>query len=131
MANFINLWVGQLGLRFWIKVVSAPESIIFSSALLLCFVGVSMATSGLFGVSIMLIFAVLGYVMASFGYSLVIFIIAFFLGPRFEKSIAQSLSLTNGDLTQVLKSPVAAALLILSLVSVIWFLRTNVKDNQG
>jgi putative tricarboxylic transport membrane protein len=90
-----------------------------------------MATSGLFGVSIMLIFAVLGYVMASFGYSLVIFIIAFFLGPRFEKSIAQSLSLTNGDLTQVLKSPVAAALLILSLVSVIWFLRTNVKDNQG
>jgi putative tricarboxylic transport membrane protein len=131
MANFINLWVGQLGLRFWIKVVSAPESILFSSALLLCFVGVSMATSGLFGVSIMLIFAVLGYVMASFGYSLVIFIIAFFLGPRFEKSIAQSLSLTNGDLTQVLKSPVAAALLILSLVSVIWFLRTNVKDNQG
>ena len=131
MANFINLWVGQLGLRFWIKVVSAPESIIFSSALLLCFVGVSMATSGLFGVSIMLIFAVLGYVMASFGYSLVIFIIAFFLGPRFEKSIAQSLSLTNGDLSQVLNSPVAAALLILSLVSVIWFLRTNVKDNEG
>ena len=131
MANFINLWVGQLGLRFWIKVVSAPESIIFSSALLLCFVGVSMATSGLFGVSIMLIFAVLGYVMASFGFSLVIFIIAFFLGPRFEKSIAQSLSLTNGDLSQVLNSPVAAALLILSLVSVIWFLRTNVKDNEG
>ena len=127
MANFINLWVGQIGLRFWIKVVSAPESIIFSSALLLCFVGVSMATSGLFGVSIMLIFAVLGYVMASFGYSLVIFIIAFFLGPRFEKSIAQSLSLTNGDLTQVLKSPVAAALLILSVVSVVWFLRKNVQ----
>ena len=103
----------------------------FLLGLLLCFVGVSMATSGLFGVSIMLIFAVLGYVMASFGYSLVIFIIAFFLGPRFEKSIAQSLSLTNGDLSQVLNSPVAAALLILSLVSVIWFLRTNVKDNEG
>ncbi|KIN61786.1 Membrane protein [Sulfitobacter noctilucae] len=129
MANFLNLWVGQLGLRFWIKVVSAPESIIFSSALLLCFVGVSMATNGLFGVSIMLIFAVLGYVMASFGYSLVIFIIAFFLGPRFEKSIAQSLSLTNGDLTQVFKSPVAAALLILSVASFIWFLRKNVQDD--
>lgn len=125
MANFINLWVGQLGLRLWVKVVSAPESIIFSSALLLCFVGVSMATSGLFGVAIMLIFAVVGYLMASFGYSLIIFIIAFFLGPRFEKSIAQSLALTNGDLTQILKSPVAVALLALSVFSVVWFLRKN------
>ncbi len=128
MANFINLWVGQIGLRLWVKVVSAPESIIFSSALLLCFVGVSMATSGLFGVAIMLIFAVIGYVMASFGYSLVIFIIAFFLGPRFEKSIAQSLALTNGDLTQILRSPVTVALLVLSVISVVWFLRKNAEE---
>ncbi len=123
MANFINLWVGQVGLRFWVKVVSAPESIIFASAILLCFVGVSMATNGLFGVTVMLIFAVMGYLMSSFGYSLVIFIIAFFLGPRFEKSIAQSLALTNGDLTQVYKSPVAVALLVLAVVAFFWFLR--------
>ena len=122
MANFINLWVGQLGLRFWVKVVSAPESIIFASAILLCFIGVSMATNGLFGVTIMLIFAAMGYLMSSFGYPLVIFIIAFFLGPRFEKSIAQSLALTNGDLTQVYKSPVAVALLVLAVVSFFWFL---------
>lgn len=90
-----------------------------------------MATSGLFGVSIMLIFAVIGYLMASFGYSLVIFIIAFFLGPRFEKSIAQSLALTNGDLTQILRSPVAVALLVLSVVSVVWFLRQNVQEETS
>ena len=73
------------------------------------------------------IFAVLGYLMTSFGYSLVIFIIAFFLGPRFEKSIAQALALTNNDLTQVIYSPVALALLILSAVSVVWFLRKNAE----
>ncbi|MGH1416432.1 MAG: tripartite tricarboxylate transporter permease [Pelagimonas sp.] len=123
MANFVNLWVGQIGLRFWVRVVSAPESIIFASALLLCFVGVAMATNGLFGVTLMLIFAVLGYVMTSFGYSLVIFIIAFFLGPRFEKSIAQSLALTKGDLLQAYQSPVALALIVLSVVSFFWFLK--------
>ncbi len=82
-----------------------------------------MATSGLFGVAIMLIFAVIGYLMASFGYSLVIFIIAFFLGPRFEKSIAQSLALTKGDLLQAYQSPVALALIVLSVVSFFWFLK--------
>ena len=123
MANFVNLWVGQIGLRFWVKVISAPESLIFASSLLLCFVGVSMATNGLFGVAIMLIFALLGYLMSSFGYSLVIFIIAFFLGPRFEKSIAQSLALTKGDLFLIYQSPVAVVLLVLSVVSFVWFLQ--------
>ncbi|MGC1506745.1 MAG: tripartite tricarboxylate transporter permease [Sulfitobacter sp.] len=123
MANFANLWVGQIGLRFWVKVVSAPESLIFSAAILLCFVGVAMATNGLFGVAIMLGFAVLGYLMTAFGYSLVIFIIAFFLGPRFEKSIAQSMALTKGDMTQIIYSPVAVALLVMSVVSFVWFLR--------
>jgi len=125
MANFMNLCVGQKGLRFWVKVVSAPVSVIFSAAILMCIVGVSMATSGLFGVAIMLIFAVLGYLMASFGYSLVIFIIAFFLGPRLEISVAQSLALTNGDLTQILRYPVALALLIMSVISVVYLLRRN------
>jgi putative tricarboxylic transport membrane protein len=78
MANFLNLWVGQLGLRFWVKVVSAPESVIFASALLLCITGVSMATGGLFGVIVMLVFAAAGYLMSSFGYPGVIFIIAIF-----------------------------------------------------
>ncbi|MCB1405432.1 MAG: tripartite tricarboxylate transporter permease, partial [Rhodobacteraceae bacterium] len=122
MANFINLWMGQLGLRLWVKVVSAPESIIFSSALLLCIVGVSMATGGLFGVGVMLVAAALGYVLSSLGFSLVILIIAFFLGPQFERSLSQSLAITNGDLTRMIHHPVAVALLVMSVVAVAWFL---------
>ena len=122
MANFLNLWVGQLGLRLWVKVVSAPESIIFSSALLLCIVGVSMATGGLFGVSVMLIFAAIGYLMTSFGYSVVIFIIAFFLGPRFEISLSQSLALMNGDWRHIINYPIALLLIALAVASLVWFL---------
>ncbi|MEP2530396.1 tripartite tricarboxylate transporter permease [Shimia sp.] len=129
MANLMNLWIGQLGLRFWIKVVSAPESIIFSSALLLCIVGVSMATGGIFGVAIMLIFAGLGYLMTSFGYSVVIFIIAFFLGPRFEMSLSQSLALMNGDWTRITNYPVALVLMALAGCSVFWF-STSARRSQ-
>ena len=60
MANAVNLLAGQLGLRFWTRVVTAPESVIFSSALLLCIVGVALSTGGLFGVAIMLLFAGIG-----------------------------------------------------------------------
>jgi putative tricarboxylic transport membrane protein len=130
MANMINLLIGQIGLRVWIKVVSAPESMIFASALLLCVVGVSMATGGLFGVAVMLVFAALGYIMTVFGYSVVIFIIAFFLGPRFEMSLSQSLAITNGDLSKIIDYPIALALLLLAAGSVWWLTWKSPKATE-
>lgn len=118
MANGVNLLIGHLGLRMWTRVVRAPESIIFSSALLLCIVGVSLSTGGLFGVAVMLVFAGAGYLMTAFGFSVVIFIIAFFLGPRFEISMSQSLVLLNGDPLALLHYPIALVLLALAAVSV-------------
>lgn len=129
LANFLNLWVGQLGLRLWIRVVAAPESFIFSAALLLCIVGVSMATGGLFGVVVMLVFAGVGYLMTRFGYSVVIFVIAFFLGPRFEISLSQSLVLTDGNPAALLNYPIALALLALAAISAVWFRRDTRRPN--
>lgn len=120
MANVINLWIGQVGLRLWTRVVTAPESVIFSSSLLLCIVGVSMATGGLFGVGVMLLFAGIGYLMNAFGYSVVVFIIAFFLGPQFEISLSQSLVLIDADPRALTGYPVALALLALSVGSAWW-----------
>lgn len=118
MANAVNLLVGHLGLRLWTRVVRAPESVIFSSALLLCIVGVSLSTGGLFGVAIMLLFAGIGYLMTAFGFSVVIFIIAFFLGPRFETSLSQSLVLLDGDPLALMHYPIALVLLALAAFSV-------------
>lgn len=120
LANMANLVVGHLGLRLWTRVVRAPESIIFPAALLLCVVGVSMATGGLFGVAVMLVFAALGYVMTALGYSTVIFIIAFFLGPRFEISLSQTLVLTDGQASALLNYPIAIALIVLAIFSLAW-----------
>ena len=125
MANFLNLCIGQLGLRLWVKVVSAPQSFIYVSAILLCIVGVAMSEGGMFGVVVMLIFATLGYVMKRLGFSIVIFIIAFFLGPRLEMSIAQSTALMSGDWTRIVEYPIAVALLVLSAVILFWFMRRS------
>ena len=129
MANFVNLWIGQVGLRLWVRVMAAPRSVIFAAAMLLCIAGVGMAAGGVFGVMVMLVFAALGYLMAGFGYPLVIVIIAFFLGPRLEVSIAQSLALTRGDPVALLDHPVAIALLILSVVAAVYLARRTGHTN--
>ncbi len=121
MANVLNLISGLVGLRFWARIIRAPESIIFPGALLLCMVGVYLATGGLFGVAVMFVFAVLGYLMSAYGYSVIVFVIAFFLGERFELSLSQSLNILDGDISILLSHPVALLLLILSGLSIFWF----------
>ncbi|PIE56127.1 MAG: Tricarboxylate transporter family protein [Desulfobulbus propionicus] len=121
MANILNLFSGLLGLRLWTRVIRAPESIVFPAALLLCMTGVYLATGGLFGVAIMFIFAFLGYLMNVYGYSVIVFVIAFFLGERFELSLSQSLNILDGDITMLFSHPVALLLCGLAVLSLIWF----------
>ena len=120
MANFCNFWIGLVGLRLWAFVIRAPESVIFPSAIVLCIVGVYLSTGTLFGVAVMLVFAAVGYAMTALGYSVVIFIIAFFLGNRFELSLNQSLTLIDGDFSVMLDHPVAIALLALAALTAYW-----------
>jgi putative tricarboxylic transport membrane protein len=123
LANLMNMIVGQVGMRLWVRVVTAPESFILTSALLLCFVGVSLAAGGVFGIWVMLAFAVLGIVMTAFGFSVVIFIIAFFLGPRFEISLSQTLALLNGDPLRLLDYPLGFAMILAAPAMAIWLAR--------
>ncbi len=121
MANVVNLAIGLRGLQFWARVVTAPQSIVFSTALLLCVVGVYLSTGGVFGVGVMLLFAALGFAMTAFGYSVVAFVIAFFLGERFEISLSQTLVILNGDPARLVDHPAALALFALALLSTWWF----------
>ena len=120
-ANAANLIVGQFGMRLWVLVVRAPASVIFASSLLLCFVGVYSATGDIFGIKVMLLFSFIGVFMRFFGFSVVAFIIAFILGPRFELSLSQALTITNRDPMALLAHPVGIAFLLLALAAVYVF----------
>jgi putative tricarboxylic transport membrane protein len=112
-------------------VIRSPESFIFPSALLLCIVGVFMATDGLLGVVIMFIFAFISYFMHAFGYSAIVFVIAFFLGERFELTLSQSLNLIDGDPTILMHHPIALVLFALAIASVYWFgFRSTKREKQ-
>ena len=65
--------------------------------------------------------AFIGYLMNAYGYSVIVFVIAFFLGERFELSLSQSLNIIDGDVTILLSHPVALLLLALAAFSVYWF----------
>ena len=131
MANLMNLVIGQASLGVWARVIRAPESVIFPSALLFCFVGVYLATGGMFGVGLMLVAACVGYVMTALGYPVIVFIIAFFLGAGFESSLSQTLVILDGDPLALINHPVALAFLVLAVVTMIYLRRGRSLDSDA
>ena len=120
VANFCNLGVGQFGMRFWAKVVSAPGTVIYPAAMLLCFAGSFVITGATFGVFVMITAAVFGYMMRSFGYSIVAFIVAFLLTPQLESAVVRARLITNDDPTELLNHPIAIILIAMSIGSIIY-----------
>ncbi|MDF0600450.1 tripartite tricarboxylate transporter permease [Psychromarinibacter sp. C21-152] len=120
MANLCNLGVGQIGMRLWAFVVGAPNTVIYPGALLLCVTGIYFTEGGLFGVIVMLVSAVFGYLMKTFGYSVVAFIIGFVLMAQLERSLLQTMLITDSNLWVVFQHPIAVVLLVLSAVSVLY-----------
>lgn len=129
MANVLNLFFGLACMKLWAKVIRAPETIVFATSFVMCIVGVYLSVGSIFGVLLMLGFAMLALLMGAFGYSPFIFIIAFFLQPRLEESFVQTMSITGGNIMEILNHPVAVVFLAMALFAVIAFSKTrNVKD---
>lgn len=120
MANLCNLAVGHLSLRAWTTAVKAPASLIFPGALIFCIAGVYLSSGGLFGVAIMFLAAALSLILTGAGIPVVVLLIAFFLGRRFETTLSQSLTILNGDPRNLIHHPVALILLVMAVALAIW-----------
>lgn len=120
IANICNFTCGLFGLRLWARLISAPESVVFSAALILCIVGVYLSAGGTFGVYVMLLFAVFGMGMTVLRYPTVVFIIAYFLAPRFELSLGQTATILRGNPANLVNHPVATLLLLMSVFTIYW-----------
>ncbi|MEQ8366129.1 MAG: tripartite tricarboxylate transporter permease [Roseicyclus sp.] len=120
VANFCNLGVGQFGMRFWAMVVSAPGTVIYPAAMLLCFAGSFVITGATFGVFVMIAAAVFGYMMRAFGYSIVAFIVAFLLTPQLESAVVRARLITNDNPAELLSHPIALVLIAMSIGSIIY-----------
>ena len=118
VANFANLFVGQFGMRFWAFVVSAPRTVIYPGAMILCTTGAYVVSGGQFAIYVMLAATVFGYFMRAFGFSIVAFVVAFILTPQLEQSFLKARLITNDNIWAIGQHPIALALILFSLASI-------------
>lgn len=115
VANVLNLFIGAVGLRVFVRVLSIPRNIIYPIIIFICLTGAYMADNSLFAVAIMIGFAVLGYFMKKLQFSFVTFIIGFVLGPMFELSLQQTLVLSKNNILMMFQRPIALVFILLTI----------------
>jgi putative tricarboxylic transport membrane protein len=103
----------------WVKILRVPYVILFPLIFLFCLIGAYTLNNNVVDVFVMVIFGVIGYLTNKVDYPLAPFILAFILGPEFEKYLDQSLIIGSGNPVIFFSRPISAALIIMAIALIV------------
>jgi putative tricarboxylic transport membrane protein len=122
IGNIMLLILNLPLIGLFVRILDIPRAYLTPMILAVCLIGVYSSNGNPADVVIAVIFGFVGYGLRRHGFDLGIVILAYVLGPIFERSVRQSLAISDGDPSIFLHSYlsagfaiVAAALLIAGL----------------
>lgn len=120
VANIFTLIIALSIIPFLIRILKVPVQLMIPIITTVCILGSYSAGNSLYGVVLMLIAGVAGYVMSKNNYPIAPLLLAFVLAPKLETDIRRAFLISDGDPLIFFRKPIAAVLvsfLILTLVS--------------
>jgi len=117
LAHPLVLILLFFGVRWVMRIVIVPKSILFPVVLVLCVVGAYALGNSMATVYVLLVSGILGYLMVKFGLPLAPFILGVILGDQIEINLVRSL-MTDSNLWLFVTRPISALLLGAALASI-------------
>jgi putative tricarboxylic transport membrane protein len=122
LAHPIVLILLFVGVRWVMRIVVVPKSILFPVVLVLCVVGAYALGNSMAIVFVLFISGILGYLMVKFGYPLAPFILGVILGDQIEINLVRSI-MTDSNPWLFITRPISGVLLaasVLSIAAALW-----------
>lgn len=107
----------------WVQFLRVPYRVLFPLILLLSIVGTYSANKNVFDLWVMIGFGVFGYVLRKLKYDFAPYLISFVLAPLLEQSLRQSLVMSPDGMLIFLQRPIAAVLILVSVVLSVFVFR--------
>ena len=120
IANVITLAIAIMIIPSLIKILKVPVGIMIPLITTICIMGSYSANNSLYGVVIMLIAGIVGFMFKKYGYPIAPLLLAYVLAPTLEKNFRQALQISDGSMAIFFQKPIAAVLIgffLLTLVS--------------
>jgi putative tricarboxylic transport membrane protein len=130
VSNFYTFMVGNFFIRYIRNVTRIPKPVLFTSILIFSVIGSYVFQSSIFDIFMMFFFGILGYFLTKLQINLPTIIVAFFLGPLFERKIRQALLISGGDISIFFTRPISLAFFLLTIFGVIFLISRKKKIDQ-
>jgi len=118
LAHPVVLIMLALGVRWVLRIVIVPKSILYPVVLVLCVVGAYALGNSMPTVYVLLASGLGGYAMVKFGFPLAPFILGVILGDQIEINLVRSI-MTDSDPWLFFTRPISGVLLAASVVSIV------------
>jgi putative tricarboxylic transport membrane protein len=118
LANIFMVPAGWAAIKSARLLMRVPRNVLMPTILLFCVVGSFAINNSVFGVTVMLAFGLLGFIMEENGFPIAPTILGIVLGPLLEENFVTSMIKSDGSFLGFFERPLAAALGVVTLA--IW-----------
>jgi len=124
-ANIFNFIIAILGLRVLVKLLATPRAFLMPTVAVLCVIGSYALRNNFFDVYVMLFFGFVGLAMRWLDMPVVPMLLALVLGGQLEEHLRVALIASKGDVSIFFASPISLTFLCLSVLSIVWSVKSN------
>jgi putative tricarboxylic transport membrane protein len=117
IGNLILLVLNLPLVGLFVSVLRLPQHILATLVLLLCLVGAFSLSNSHLDLWILVVFGVIGYALRKLRVDASPLVVALVLGPMMEKTLRQSLSITQGSVVDLLTRPLTVAILLVPVLA--------------
>jgi putative tricarboxylic transport membrane protein len=120
LAQLLMLPLGWMAIKVAKRILRIPASVLMPLILLFCVVGSFAINNSLFGVVVMLVAGVIGFLMERWGFPVAPTILGVVLGTMLEEHFFSSLIKADGNFLVFFERPIAGTLGALTLLIWLW-----------
>jgi len=118
LANVMMLPLGWVAIKCARQVLSIPTKVLMPIILMFCMVGSFAINNSVFGIGLMLVFGIIGFLMEENDIPIAPAILGLVLGPMLEQNFVTSMIKSDGSFLAFFERPIAAGFGIFTIV--IW-----------
>jgi putative tricarboxylic transport membrane protein len=117
IANFMLLVLNLPLIGLWVKLLTIPKPWLYAGILLFATLGTIGANPSMVELGMLLVFGLMGYGLRVFGFPIAPVVVGLILGPMAEQQLRRALAISQGDVTVLVQSPIAAILLTVAAIA--------------
>jgi putative tricarboxylic transport membrane protein len=127
LSNFLMLFFGLAGVKFFANTLKIPKSILVTLIFILSIVGCYAINNSIFDVKIAVVLGFLAYILEKWEIPIPPLVLALVLAPMLEQNLRRALIMTDGSIIPFFTSPIAIGFYLFSIMLIYGLVRKEQK----